>query len=66
MAAEIGRTERTIRNYEKEATPVPKLVVDHYADSTKVPLLWILNGREPDPGPDGLVTTGYTRHLVAA
>lgn len=41
MAADIGRTERTIRNYESDATTAPFLVIKQYALRCVVPIDWI-------------------------
>lgn len=41
MAVEIGRTARTVRNYELDATPAPLLVVRQYALRCGVPVEWL-------------------------
>lgn len=56
MAAEIGRTERTIRNYEAGVTQVPLLVIRQYAWRCGVPVDWLEGGDSPPNGPD---TIGY-------
>jgi transcriptional regulator with XRE-family HTH domain len=56
MAADIGRSERTIRNYETDSTRAPLLVVKQYAMRTQVPYEWLETGHAPttdDNGPEG-------------
>ena len=52
LAADIGRTPRTIRNYESDATTAPLLVLKRYALRTKVPVKWITTGDAPGPDDD--------------
>jgi transcriptional regulator with XRE-family HTH domain len=55
MAADIGRSDRTVRNYETDATTVPLLVLRQYAICCGVDVAW-LTGELPDTG---RVTIGY-------
>jgi transcriptional regulator with XRE-family HTH domain len=41
MAADIGRSDRTIRNYETDTTTVPLLVLRQYATVTGVSIDWL-------------------------
>ncbi len=41
LAADIGRSERTVRNYERDATRAPLLVIRQYALRTGVSLAWL-------------------------
>lgn len=79
MAADIGRTRRTISNYESGSTEAPLLVLRQYALRTGVPLDWIVRGWDSDDDGGGNADTrphnlGYIRsvqhlaakHLVAA
>lgn len=52
MAADIGRTRRTISNYESDSTPAPVLVLRQYAMRTGVPLAWLEHGEPSDDGDD--------------
>lgn len=42
MAQSIGCTTRTISNYELDQTRPPKLVINHYALMTGVPIEWLM------------------------
>lgn len=53
MAADIERSERTIRNYETDRTQVHWLVVRRYAERTHIPMTWFLTGRPPQGVPPG-------------
>ena len=44
MARDIGRTRRTITNYENDATTAPLLVVRQYAMRCSVPFEWLSTG----------------------
>lgn len=49
MAEDIGRSTRTIRNYEADVTVPPLLVLRQYAYRTRVPLWWLMAGEIDDP-----------------
>lgn len=62
MARDIGRTRRTISNYESDSTHAPVLVLRQYAVRTGVPLSWLRTGSiEPDGDNGGtrIATLGY-------
>jgi transcriptional regulator with XRE-family HTH domain len=60
MAADIGRSVRSIHNYETDATPASLHVARRYALRTRTPLSWLLTGRPPsDVPPDTPATECY-------
>ena len=59
MAESIGRTVRTITNYEADETTIPRLVSERYETLTGVPIEWLLYGVEPEYDPDGKVQVLY-------
>lgn len=71
MAADIGRSVRTISNYESGSTTAPLLVVRQYALRCQVPIDWLQSG-STGGGPSGgaratgPVTTRYASLLRAA
>jgi transcriptional regulator with XRE-family HTH domain len=61
LAADIGRTSRTIRNYENDATTAPLLVLKCYAMRTRVPVRWFQTGEDCGPDDDPEVSTIWYR-----
>jgi len=51
MATDLGRSARTIRNYEHDASGVPLNILRRYAARTSVPLVWLIG--EDDEAPPG-------------
>lgn len=66
MAADIGRSERTVRNYENETTRAPLLVIRQYGFRCRVPFEWLNGGPGPDQGDTMPVTIGYPAGLRVA
>jgi transcriptional regulator with XRE-family HTH domain len=58
MAQHVGVTDRTIRNYETDTTPVKRSVILGYSMATGVPVEWIETGVTPPSDPT-LVTRWY-------
>jgi transcriptional regulator with XRE-family HTH domain len=48
MAAVLGVTEKTVRNYESETTPMKRATLIAWAMSTGTPFEWLETGRTPD------------------
>ncbi|MEJ7719793.1 MAG: helix-turn-helix transcriptional regulator [Ilumatobacteraceae bacterium] len=44
MAMSVGVDRKTINNYERDRTHVPKLTIEHYANRTDAPSAWFANG----------------------
>ena len=66
MAADIGRSERTIRNYESDATPATANVVRRYAVRTDTPVSWLMTGTTPTDVPPNTPASECQFVLVAA
>lgn len=60
MAAHLGCSERTIRNYESGATRPNRATLMAWANLTDVPLWWLVDA------PESAVTRRYRPELVAA
>jgi len=61
MAARLGVSERTIRNWEGGAVEPTPTIVLAYSAVTHVPLVW-LTGELPDPGLNPAFTQQYRQH----
>lgn len=44
MAEQLGVTDRTVRNYMNDATPVRRVMITEWARVTGVPIEWLLTG----------------------
>jgi transcriptional regulator with XRE-family HTH domain len=60
LAAHLGCSERTIRNYESGATRPNRATLMAWATLTDVPLWWL------DNAPEGGITRGNPTELIAA
>ena len=66
MADVIGRTPRTVANYENGDTIAPKLVVREYALRCGVPYSWLMTGVAPRNVPPDTPASECQFVLVAA
>ncbi|CAN5645144.1 hypothetical protein BH24ACT15_BH24ACT15_31820 [soil metagenome] len=62
MATDIGRSDRTIRNYESDTTQAPLLVVRQYAMRCGVPLAWLMDQGDSEPTSTDSARYPYTCH----
>lgn len=63
MAASIGCSDRTVSNYELDQTRPPKLVINHYALMTGVPIEWLMNESFHPEGTTATTTDCYPAFL---
>lgn len=61
MAARLGVSERTIRNWELGRIDPTRATVLAYSAVTHVPMVW-LTGELPDPALNAAVTQQYPQH----
>lgn len=68
MADLLACSRTTVANYEHDRTPVPLDTVKAYARHTRVAILWLIQGSDPDGSTGGgAATTWYTpAHLLTA
>lgn len=50
MAARLGVTRNTVGNYIADRTPIKEAALRVWADETGLPLEWLKNGEETEPG----------------
>lgn len=62
MAADIGRSDRTVRNYESDATTAPLLVIRQYGFRCQVSFEW-LAGSGGGGGADTQAVTIRKQHI---
>lgn len=65
MARDIGRTRRTISNYESDSTQAPLLVLRQYAIRTGVPLVWIQCGDSDGDGGSTATSPATSRETAS-
>ena len=63
MAELLGVTDRTIRNYENDVTPIKRSAFITYAWHTGYDLDWLETGETPSDGPDPGVGTVESTHM---